>query len=100
MDASIKRHLSGFDYVNDQRVSLRGDRLCETCYVEMRDEIAEHIPMPPGRPGGYIVARSRHLKTVDKGTGITIAWCRGDLCRAVRVHRSKSARVARYYKRW
>ncbi len=99
-----KRHgtkqLFGFDFTKGESVykkRLKGNLLCLECYCELRDLIAEHIPAPGrSKPGGYVLARTRKLKTVEKSVGVTIAWCRGDLLRAAKVFRGSASRVSRW----
>jgi hypothetical protein len=100
--ADCERHgikqLWGFDFCKREAICkkrLKGNLLCLECYCELRDLIAEHIPAPPAKPGGYTLARTRKLKTVDKSAAVTIAWCRGDLLRAAKVFRGSAVRVPR-----
>lgn len=94
--SSAKRFLRGFDTAADgTRIKRTGNALCEECYMKCKLHIEDAIPMPPGRPGGYLVARTRHLKTVERKIGVAIAWCRGDLLRAVELYDSSSSRVVR-----
>ena len=81
--SSAKRFLRGFDIAADgTRIKRMGDALCERSvigvFVKCKLHIEDAIPMPPGRPGGYLVARTRQLKTVERKIGVAIAWCRGD----------------------
>ena len=91
-----ERTLRGFDDDPDgRRIRRQGDALCNVCYLKHKLHIEDAIPMPPQRPGGYLVARTRQLKTVERRVGVAIAWCRGDLLRAVELYDCASHRVVR-----
>jgi hypothetical protein len=64
-----------------------GDRLCVSCYEELKDVVADHIPCPPGWPPGYYVARLRTRKHVYPATAVTLLWCHGRLVRAAALKR-------------
>ena len=73
----------------DERIQrVKGDQLCLSCYEELKNVVADHIPCPPGWPAGYYVARLRKRKHVDAATAVTLLWCHGQLIRAAALKRS------------
>ena len=80
--------LHGLRYIDGRTQRVKGDRLCVSCYEELKDVVADHIPCPPGWPPGYYVARLRTRKHVDPATAVTLLWCHGRLVRAAALKRS------------
>ena len=85
-----------WDNARNATTWVHGDKLCEPCYVELRDMLKEYIPVPPGKPGGYLIAQARKKKRVPKNCAISLLWCHGRLIEARRVleHGNATVRVS------
>ena len=79
--------MHGLRSIDGRTQRVKGDRLCLSCYGELKDVVADHIPCPPGWPPGYYVARLRTRKHVDPATAVTLLWCHGRLVRAAALKR-------------
>lgn len=64
-------------FASQRKIRVRGDRLCRACRRHICDELVEYIPMPPSKPGGYLVVRSRNMKRVSRKDGVTLLWLAG-----------------------
>ena len=84
---AVDRARRGLRWNNAQNKTtwVRGDNLCAACFAELRDLLAEYIPVPPGKPGGYLIAQARKTKRVPKDRAISLLWCHGRLIEARRV---------------
>jgi hypothetical protein len=82
-------------YATQQRISVLGDCLCRACRRQLCDELVEFIPMPPGKPGAYLIVRSRYLKRVCRRDGITLLWLSGHYLAASALKRSSVKTVCR-----
>ena len=89
---AAEKRVRGIEWDSTRFVRRKGDHLCMECYAHFKDALEEYIPMPPRTPGGMLIIRSKRLKTVDKSTAISIAWCKGNLCQAMRILASSRPR--------
>lgn len=64
-------------FASQRKIRVRGDRLCRACRRHICDELVDYIPMPPSKPGGYLVVRSRNMKRVSHKDGVTLLWLAG-----------------------
>ena len=80
--------MHGLRYIDGRMERVKGDRLCLSCYEELKNVVTDHIPCPPGWPSGYYVARLRTRKHIDSATAVTLLWCHGRLVRAAALKRS------------
>jgi hypothetical protein len=76
-------------------VRMPGELLCEQCRRALCDELAEYIPAPPGRPGCYHIARTRHEKRVSIAQGVTLLWVGGRYAEAKALRDTGHATVCR-----
>eukprot|EP00966_Prymnesium_polylepis_P328209 7384014-Prymnesium_polylepis.1 len=76
-------------------VRMQGELLCERCRRTLCDELAEYIPAPPGRPGCYQIARTRHEKRVSLAQGVTLLWVGGRYTEAKALKDTGHATVCR-----
>lgn len=80
-----EKTLRGLRRRNGRTVRVNGDSLCMQCYEQLKDVVKDHIPCPPGWPGGYYVARMHSHKKVKPDVAITLLWCHGRLLRAAKL---------------
>ena len=82
-------------FVLQTKIRVRGDRLCRDCRRHLCDELNEYIPMPPSKPGGYLVVRSRNMKRVSRKDGVTLLWLAGRYTAARKLSGSSVLTVSR-----
>jgi len=82
-------------FASQQRIRVRGDRLCRDCRNQLCDDLADYIPMPPSMPGAYLVVRSRHMKRVSRKDGITMLWLSGQYLAAKELSGRSALTVSR-----
>ena len=85
-DRPRDRQLRGFRWINGKVTAVAGDNLCEACYCEARDDIAEYIPHPGrSKPVCQLVGLAKDQKAFVIERAITMAWCFGKAHRASRL---------------
>lgn len=96
-DAGEARRIRGFKwcYVRQSIARVRGDRLCRTCRRAFCDTLEEFIPMPPSKPGCFLIARTRHLKRVSRPDAITLLCVAGQLLKAAALNEKTTKTVDR-----
>ena len=83
-------------FATEQKVRVQGDCLCRRCRRQLCDELEKFIPTPGrGKPGGYLIVRSRRSARVSRGDGVTLLWLSGRYLEARRLSKSSVRTVRR-----
>jgi hypothetical protein len=73
-DRPRDRQLRGVRWIDGKVTPVVGDNLCESCYCEARDEIAEYIPHPGrSKPVCQLVGLAKDQKSFVIERAITMA---------------------------